>query len=135
MFRDVDVNDSPALVREQNLPWRTAHQIVGILIRLCEDKGVGPGGVTPELLDEAAVAYHGKPAGLDAAQIKTALDPGRFVAARTMRGGPAPAESERQAVFFEDGLKADEATVTAINARLATAARTLEAAIDSIIGS
>ena len=30
--------------------------------------------------------------------------------------------------FFEDGLKADEATVTAINARLATAARTLEAA-------
>jgi len=122
-----------ALVRERNLPWRTAHQIVGILVRVCEDKGLGPDGVTPALLDEAAVAYHGKPAGLDAAQIRTALDPGRFVAARTMRGGPAPAESERQAVFFEDGLKADEATVTAINARLAAAVRTLETAIDSIV--
>jgi argininosuccinate lyase len=123
-----------ALCRERDLPWRTAHQIVGILVRLCEDKGVGPDGVTPALLDEAAVAYHGKPAGLDAAQIKTVLDPGRFVAARTMRGGPAPAESLRQAAFFESGLKADEATVAGINGRLAAAARTLEAAIDSIVG-
>ena len=88
-----------ALVRERNLPWRTSHQIVGILVRLCEDKGLGPDGVTPALLDEAAVAYHGTPVGLDASQIKTALDPGRFVAVRTMRGGPAPAESARQAAF------------------------------------
>ena len=122
-----------ALVRERDLPWRTAHQIVGILVRLCEDKAVGPDGVTPALLDEAAVAYHGKPAGLDAAQIKTALDPGRFIATRTMRGGPAPAESLRQAAFFEGGLKADEATVASIHERLAGAARTLEAAIDAIL--
>ena len=123
-----------ALCRERDLPWRTAHQIVGILVRLCEDRGVGPDGATPALLDEAAIDYHGEPAGLDAAQIKTALDPGRFIAARTMRGGPAPAESLRQAIFFEDGLKAGEATVASINTRLAAAARTLEAAIDAIIG-
>ena len=124
-----------ALCRERDLPWRTAHQIVGVLVRICEDKGVGPDGVTQALLDEAAVAYHGKPAGLGAAQIKAALDPGRFVSSRTMRGGPAPAESERQAALFEHGLEADEATVNAINARVAAAARKLEAAIDSIIGS
>jgi len=123
-----------ALVRDRNLAWRTAHQIVGVLVRFCEDRGVGPEGVTPALLDEAAVAYHGKPAGLDAAQIKQALDPGRFVAARTMRGGPAPAESLRQADLFERGLETDEATVAAINERLGAAGRRLEAAVDAILG-
>jgi argininosuccinate lyase len=124
-----------ALVRERDLPWRTAHQIVGVLIRLCEDRGLGPDGVTPALLDEAALAYHDKPAGLEAGQITTALDPARFIAARTMRGGPAPAESGRQADLFERGLQADEATVAGIQARLAGAARALEMAIDAILGA
>ena len=110
-----------ALVRERNLPWRTAHQIVGVLVRLCEERGLGPDGVTPALLDEAAHRLPRPPAGLDAAQIREALDPGRFIAARTMRGGPAPAESLRQADLFERGLEADEATVAAINERLAAA--------------
>jgi argininosuccinate lyase len=123
-----------ALVRERDLPWRTSHQIVGVLVRLCEDRGLGPDRVTPALLDEAAVAYHGKPAGLDAAQIRTALDPGRFIAARTMRGGPAPAESLRQVGHFERGLQADEAMVAGIRSRLAESARKLEAAVDDILG-
>ena len=93
-----------ALVRERDLPWRTAHQIVGILVRLCEERGLGPADVTTALLDEAAVAYHGTPVGLDAPVIREALDPARFIAARTLRGGPAPAESQRQARLFEDAL-------------------------------
>jgi len=121
-------------VRACKLPWRTSHQIVGVLVRLCEDRGLGPEGVTPALLDEAAVVYHGKPAGLDAAQIKAALDPGRFIGARTMRGGPAPAESLRQADLFERGLQTDETTVAGIGARLAEAARKLEAAVDAMLG-
>jgi argininosuccinate lyase len=124
-----------ALVRERDLPWRTAHQIVGILVRLCEERGLGPDGVTPSLLDEAAVAYHGMPAGLGAGSIKAALDPARFVAARTLRGGPAPAESRRQAEHFAAELDADEAVVRGIQDRLHESARRLEAAVDAIIGS
>ncbi len=123
-----------ALVREKDLPWRTAHQIVGILVRLCEERGITPAGVTPALLDEAAVAYHGEKAGLDAQAITTALDPGRFIAARTVQGGPAPAESARQADLFAKSLQADTATVSAIRQRIAESARKLEAAIDTIIG-
>src|SRR5262249_57241934 len=74
-----------ALVRARDLPWRTAHQIVGILVRICEERGLGPDRVTPELLDEAAVLYHGQEAGLTAAAIREALSPGRFVAARSLR--------------------------------------------------
>ena len=123
-----------ALVRERDLPWRTAHQIVGILVRLCEERGLGPADVTPALLDEAAVTYHGAPAGLDAPAIRQALDPVRFIAARTLRGGPAPSESERQARLFADALAGDERIVADIEARLAGAAAKLDAAVDTIIG-
>ena len=90
--------------------------------------------MTPALPAEAAGASHGRPAGLDAAAIRQALDPARFIAARTLHGGPAPAESLRQTDLFARGLADDERTVAAIEARLAEAARKLEAAIDSLIG-
>ncbi len=122
-----------ALVRDRDLPWRTAHQIVGILVRLCEERGLTPADVTPALLDEAAVAYHDVPAGLDQQGIRDALDPRRFIAERTLQGGPAPEESLRQSRLFEDGLAADERVVTGIDARLEAAARKLEAAVDAIV--
>jgi argininosuccinate lyase len=122
-----------ALVRERDVPWRTAHQIVGILVRLCEERGLGPDAVTPALLDEAAKAYHGEPAGLDVESIRRALDPERFIAARTLRGGPAPEESLRQAGLFAAGLAIDDAVAHAIHSRLDEADRRLEAAIDAIL--
>jgi argininosuccinate lyase len=122
-----------ALVRERDLPWRTAHQIVGIVVRLCEERGLGPADVTPALLDEAAVAYHDARVGLDQPTIAAALDPGRFIAERTLRGGPAPAESLRQAALFEENLAADERIVADSNARLEAATRSLEAAVDAVI--
>jgi argininosuccinate lyase len=122
-----------ALVSQKDMPWRTAHQIVGILIRLCEERGLTPADVTPALLDEAAIAYHEKPAGLDQNAINESLDAERFIAARTLRGGPAPAESLRQAKLFEELAAADEQTVASIDARLAAAARKLEAAVDAVI--
>jgi argininosuccinate lyase len=122
-----------ALVRERDLPWRTAHQIVGVLVRISEERGLTPNDVTPALLDEASKLYHERPAGLDAKQIREALDPERFVRSRTLRGGPAPAESLRQADVFGAELATDERTVAAIDARLADAGRKLEAAIDAIL--
>jgi len=121
------------LVSKRDLPWRTAHQIVGVMVRLCEERGLGPADVTPALLDEAAVLYHEIPAGLDQNEIREALDPGRFIAVRTLRGGPAKAESLRQAGVFEDAIAADERIVAGIDERLAAAARKLEEAIDAIV--
>jgi hypothetical protein len=85
------------------------------------------------LLDEAAVAYHDAPAGLDQQAIRDALDPRRFIAERTLRGGPAPVESLRQSRLFAEGVDADERVVADIDARLEAAARSLEAAVDAVI--
>ena len=121
------------LVRRRDLPWRTAHQIVGILVRLCEERGLDPDAVTPALLDEAAMLYHGEQAGLDAAAIAAALDPARFIEARTLQGGPAPSESLRQADLLDAETARDTDQVAAIRARFAEAARKLEQAIDLIL--
>ncbi|HYC46407.1 MAG TPA: argininosuccinate lyase [Burkholderiales bacterium] len=122
-----------ALVTKRDLPWRTAHQVVAIMVRLCEERGLGPADVTPGLLDEAAMLYHEQPAGLDQQDITAALDPARFIAARTLRGGPAKQESLRQAAVFEKALDAHEQIVSGIDARLAAAAHNLEQAIDAIV--
>ena len=122
-----------ALVRTRDLPWRSAHQIIGILVRLAEERGLGPDTVTPDLVDEASVLYHGAPAGLDAKTIRDALDPERFVAARTLPGGPAPDESRRQAARFEAALTRDEQTVHATRDRIRQGAQALESAIDALL--
>ena len=122
-----------ALVAERGLAWRSAHQIVGILVRLCEERGLAPADVTPALLDEAAIAYHDKPAGLNDAAIRQALDPERFIASSTVRGGPAKAESLRQVKVFEEGLAADEKIVAEIDSRVEKSARRLEDAVDAVI--
>jgi argininosuccinate lyase len=122
-----------ALVRDRDLPWRTAHQIVGILVRLCEERGLGPDAVTPALLDEAATLYHGERAGLDAAAIRSALDPRRFIESRTLQGGPAPSESLRQADLLDARTARDTDELATIHAHLTDSSRKLEATIDQII--
>jgi argininosuccinate lyase len=122
-----------ALVRKNDLPWRSAHQIVGILVRLCEERGLGPADVTPALLDEAAIAYHEIPANLTQADIHQALDAENFIASRTLQGGPAPRESLRQAGLFEHLLTKDEKEVVDIEERLAASRSKLREAADALI--
>jgi argininosuccinate lyase len=124
-----------ALIRKHDWSWRTAHQVVGILVRLCESRRLTPADVTPELLDEASVAYHDLPAGMTKEEIAKALDPVNFIASRTLQGGPAKEESLRQAKLFEELLARDEKVVSEIEGRLAKAARDLRAAADAIIAS
>ncbi len=122
-----------ALVREKGLPWRTAHQIVGILVRLSYERGLKPQEVDTKLLDEAAIQYMNKPVGLSAESLKKSLDPAEFVKGRTLYGGPAPEEVLRRISDFQEKLKRDREKVTAWQNKLKEAARKMERAIDTLI--
>lgn len=122
-----------ALVREKDLPWRTAHQIVGILVRFSYERGIKPRDVTPALLDEAAVEYFGNPVGLSEESLRKALDPVEFVNQRTLYGGPSPEESRRRLPEYRAQLEQDRATVSYRELRLNQAKEALERAIDALI--
>src|SRR5262249_24315933 len=64
-----------ALVREQDSPWQTAHQIIGIVVRYCEERDLKPAEVTCQLVDEAASEYMGKKVGMSAGSLQRSLDP------------------------------------------------------------
>jgi argininosuccinate lyase len=122
-----------ALVAEKGLPWRTAHQIVGILVRFSYERGLTPAQTTPALLDEAAIEYMGTPVGLSAESLKRSLDPANFVASRTLVGGTAPEEVRRQLAECRASLTRDETEATAARQKIQEAAQKLEAAIDALV--
>ena len=123
-----------ALVREKELPWRTAHQIVGILVRYSYDRGLKPQDVTTALLDEASMEYMGEPVGLSNELLRQALDPLEFVNRRTLYGGPSPEECQRRLPEYHAQLKDDQNSVEEKVQKLKEAADKLEKAIDTLVG-
>ena len=122
-----------ALVRHLDLPWRTSHQIVGILVRLCIERGIKPDAVTTALLDEAAVEYMDRPLGIGTEQLRKALDPRESVRRRTLYGGTAARETQRRIAAFKERLDEDRTCVADLQSRLTVAAVRLEEAIDAIL--
>lgn len=123
-----------ALVREKGLPWRSAHQIVGILIRLCDERGLAPSEVTTELVDEAAVEYMAEPAGLSEQALSQALDPRHFVHAReAISGGPSPADVRRQIAELSAVLDRDQSVQRDSADRLRAAATLLRDGIAALV--
>jgi argininosuccinate lyase len=79
------------------MPFRTAHEVVGKLVRRAEERRV-----SLRALDAADLA------AIDpklTAKVLEALDPKRAVGARTVTGGPAPASVERELAALEAELR------------------------------
>ncbi len=122
-----------ALVRDLDMNWRTAHQIVGILVRFCEERKIKPMDVTTKLLDEAAIEYMGKPAGLSAESLRVSLDPVAAVNRRTLFGGPAPDEVKRRLPEYDAKLEADREKNVAARKQVHAGLDRLEQAVDQLI--
>ncbi len=75
---------------ERGLSFRTAHHIMGRLVRLAAERNLGYQDVDKNLLDEAAREITGKSTGMDTSEIQSALDPREFVKARSGYGGTSP---------------------------------------------
>jgi len=79
------------------LPFRTAHEIVGKLVRRAEERGVSLRAL--DAADLAAIDAKLTPA------VMGALDPARAVAARAVTGGPAPEAVRRELAVLEAELR------------------------------
>jgi len=122
-----------AMVREKGLPWRTAHQIAAVLVRLALEEGKKPEDVDTAFVDRAAREYIGNDLSLSSEAIREALDPLRAVRARTLVGGLAPVEVRRQIDGCYTSLDCDRKTLRALRRKLEESAEKLERAIDAIL--
>ena len=122
-----------AIVRESQLPWRTAHQITAILVRMALEQGKKPADIDSAFVDQAAREYIGEPLNISDQTLRAVLDPLRAIKARTLFGGTAPSEVERQIGHCLEIMHRDADLLGEKRSRLSHAATTLEKAIDSLV--
>ena len=116
------------------LAFRTAHRIVGTLVRLADERGLGPVSLTPALVDEAAIEIIGRPLGVEPSALARMLDTRAMVAARTLLGGPAPGPMRVQFDQARDLQVAGLAGVASRRAALAQAEGNLFARARALAG-
>ena len=121
--------------RKAGLPYRTAHHITGMLVRIAEEEKVPAHQVTPEMLDKAAVKIMGRSLKMNEKEIRQALDPVHFVEAHKSIGGVAPSEVRRMIKDRKKRLEEVEKRQTERVNRLKEACEILDAEVSSIVES
>lgn len=77
------------IMMECKLDYRTAHQIVGLVVRLALERKIASVDVGADLINEAARKITGSALSLSRKQLAAALDPAKIVASRRGIGGAA----------------------------------------------
>ena len=114
------------LVAEEGLDVAAARAITLMTVRKAMDQGIEASGVTPEMIDAAALLVVGRELGVEVERIGRALAPRRFLERRAVPGGPAPAATRAYLDQERLRLAADERWRTESRARLETAAKELD---------
>lgn len=84
------------LVKESNIPFRTAYLIIGTIIKdFIKEGKKSPNDITPEILMKAAESYSEQKILISVEKIKKAIDPLETIKRRKHIGGPAPTEEKR----------------------------------------
>jgi argininosuccinate lyase len=83
------------LVRNYGVPFRSAHKIVGFLVKTLTDAKMTFAETTPKLVAKAAQESAGIKLAVKSGEIKALADPVKIVEACSVKGGPAPAEVKR----------------------------------------
>jgi argininosuccinate lyase len=118
---------SDMIVRETGLPFRTAHNIVGHVVRGALAAGRTAIEITPDDIDRASGVVLGRPLGLASRRVREALDPALNLENRTVTGGPAPANVRTMAHEHAARRDRDDAAVASMRERVARSVERLVA--------
>ena len=122
------------IVREKEIPFRLAHDIVGVLVKMTYDEGKKPKDVDTKMLNRAAKKLGVQPLNLSEETLRKALDPAMVVRSKKIIGGTAPERVKEDITSSFERMHQDKEVVAAIEVNIATAEKKLRAAIDRIIG-
>jgi argininosuccinate lyase len=122
-----------ALVREHDLSWRTAYQIVAIICRKAEEDHIPSSALNNQMIEDASMEHMGKKLSLSEASIKSVQDPMERIKARTLTGGPSPDNVRKMIQEVKQGIEVDKEFVKTARQKLVDADRKLDKAVDRLL--
>jgi argininosuccinate lyase len=117
------------MVRAAGIPFRTAHQIVGVLAR-------GNGDPTLEDIDSVAMDVLGEKLsdrGMSQEMLKEALDPLSNIRKRNITGGPSPDETDRAIRARSSELETEISSIAEMNKSIEDSLKILLETVESCI--
>ena len=123
-----------AIVKEEGISFREAHEIVGHVVGVCIDRNLRATGIDSEMLDEASVIYISRKLQWTDEHIREVLDANTSVNGKNDYGGPAPEQCDKMLANQLAQLKKDEARFLEIKHAIIDGKAYLEKEISDVIG-
>ena len=121
------------MVKECNIPWRQAHQITGITVRLGIERNLNPEEIGADLVREASRQFNGQDLEITDGQVRRAMNPEESVKNHNMPGGPAAERVAEELDVHKKILLDDRAWLEKQKIHNDNAAKLMESVIDRII--
>lgn len=114
------------LMAEGSLDPASAREIAALTASRARQEGQEASGITPEMIDAAALLVVGQEVGVEIERLGSYLAPRRFIEKRTVLGGPAPAAIREYLALERERLAEDYVWLAAKQRRIALAAENIE---------
>lgn len=111
------------LIIEESIEPAPARAIAGIVLNRVREAGLEISGITPEMIDTAALMIIGREVKVEFEAISRYLAPRRFIERRNMAGGPSPSAVRSWLAGAEARRKADQVRVAAVASAIENAAK------------
>jgi len=121
------------LVRKYDVPFRTAHKIVGALVKSLIEAKLTFADATPQQLQKAAKDVANIKLRVKAEDLKALADPLALVEACKVKGGPAPAEVKKALGARKKKLFLTKSNILQMDKLLEEAENKLEKAVKSYL--
>ncbi|MEJ7763732.1 MAG: argininosuccinate lyase [Thermomicrobiales bacterium] len=118
-----------ALVLDHGLPFRTAHGIVSRLVKV----SITGTPIDADAVSTVAGEVLGRPLPIGETWLAATLDPRRFIEARAIPGGPAPAATRAAIAAARNRLGDDDTAIAAATGDIEAAAKDRAGRIDALI--
>jgi argininosuccinate lyase len=119
------------LVRKYNVAFRTAHKIVGALVKALIESKKTLLDATPKILQKVAKESADLELSVKTQDLEECTNPRKLVESYKVQGGPSPVEVERALKERVKSHKQTQKTVLDLNASLSNASKQLDALVVS----
>ena len=120
------------LVRKYNIPFRSAHKIVGALVKTLIESKQTFKNATPTLLAKVAKGTVGIFLAVNAGDIDGSVDPKKIVESYNVTGGPAPTEVSRALVARKKSIAEAKSNINKLKQALEESKKKLDSTTKSV---